>query len=423
MKLLKISLLSLAMVFSLVGTVAFGEEKVSNQSVTISTVFVDDLRVVSQKDNLLDLSFIVNNGAGAHANSRVNLELLNSTKKVVDSYVLSDFFTIEPNSEETKSVTYNAPVGLSGDYTLRLSIGNSSGIPLAANSVKVVFESNSSLVEIVSDSCFLSSSSNSENKVKIDSTLKLEKPEDIILSCQIKNGSSGEVKISPAYETHKNNLYGEILEQKYQKEELVILAGEEKSVSFNIPATLDSGDYVTQVSLDQGRKTHARVITQYSIGEKELVNIKNVSIDKTSYSKGEKMTLSVLWSYVDKEDVSLKMNVSVFDKKGKSCLPSFSEALVSKTTFLSLEKELTSDCNNPNVKVEISNESNEVLAQEDVVFESVKKIDKSLIIDIVILILIIILVVAGIVIFFVKPKNNKKDELKNNENTNNENIQ
>ncbi len=424
MKLLKISLLSLAMVFSLVmAPVVFGEEKASNQSVTISTVFIDDLKIASQKDNVLDLSFIVKNGTGVHANSRVSLELLDSNQKIVDNYIVSNPFTIESDSEEPQGVTYNAPIGLNGNYTIRLSIGNDKGIPLAANTVEAVFENSSSLIELVPDSCFLSPSSNSENKVKIDNILKLEKPENIILSCQVKNGSNGDVKISPVYETHKSNLYGEVLEQKYQKEEFVILTGEEKLVSFNLPATLNSGDYVTQVSLDQGRKTYARVIAKYSIGEKDLVQIKNVSIDKTSYNKGEKMTLSVLWSYVTKEDVSLKMNVSVFNKKGESCLPSFSEAIVPKTTFLSLEKELTLDCNNPNVKVEISNEKDEVLAQEDVVFESVKKIDKSLIVDVVILILIIILVVAGIIIFFVKPKNNKKDELKNNENTNNENIQ
>ena len=253
----------------------------------------------------------------------------------------------------------------------------------------------------------------------IDKTLTLEKSENIILSCQIKNNLKENIELNPVYETHKDNLYGEAIDQKYQKEEIIILADEEKSISLTIPTVSSSGDYVTQVSLKQGNKIYNRMLVKYSIGERELVKIKNISLDKTSYKKGEEMNLSVLFNYLSNKDTSLKMNVSVLDKKGDVCLPSFTEITPSSSTFLSFKKELELDCNDPLVTIKITNESDELLAQKDMVFESIKKIDKTLIIDIVVLALIVILVVAGIIIFFVKPKN-KKEELKNNENINNE---
>jgi len=420
MKLLKISLISFLAVFSLVLSPAvFAEEQKVDESVKVSNIFIDKLNISSQKDNLLDISFVLKNGDGAHAYSKISVELVDFNQKIVDRYVLPDTFTIEPNSEIPNNISYSAPLGLSGDYSLRLLVGNDSGIPLAANSLRVSFNRDSNFIELIPNTCFLASSSNNENKVAIDDTLVLEKAENIILSFQIKNNLKENFKLNPAYETHKDNLYGEIIDQKYQKEEIIISPGEEKSISLIMPTVSDSGNYVTQVSLKQGSKIYNRVLVKYSVGEEESVKIKNISLDKTSYKKGEKMTLAVLFNYLSSKDVSLKMNISVLDKKGNVCLPSFTEIFPSTSTFLSFEKELTSDCNDPHVIVKVTNENDELLTQKDMVFESVKKIDKTLIIDIVVLALIVILVVAGIIIFFVKPKN-KKEELKNNENTNNE---
>ena len=420
MKLLKISLISFLAIFSLVLSPAvFAEEQKVDESVKISNIFINKLSISSQKDNLFDISFVLKNGDGAHANSKTSIELVDSNQKIVDRYVSPKIFTIEPNSEATNNFSYSAPFGLSGDYSLRLLVVNDSGIPLAANSLEVNFNRDSSFIELIPDTCFLVSSSNNENKVAIDKTLTLEKSENIILSCQIKNNLKENIELNPVYETHKDNLYGEAIDQKYQKEEIIILADEEKSISLTIPTVLSSGDYVTQVSLKQGNKIYNRMLVKYSIGERELVKIKNISLDKTSYKKGEEMNLSVLFNYLSNKDASLKMNVSVLNKKGDVCLPSFTEITPSSSTFLSFKKELKLDCNDPLVTIKITNESDELLAQKDMVFESVKKIDRTLIIDIVVLTLIVILVVAGIIIFFVKPKN-KKEELKNNENINNE---
>jgi uncharacterized alpha/beta hydrolase family protein len=105
------------------------------------------------------------------------------------------------------------------------------------------------------------------------------------------------------------------------------------------------------------------------------------------------------------------------DKKGEVCLPEKIEFPVS-TGEISLNGEIIKNCSNPKVLAKIENEKGEVVAQSDLVFQTINK-PQLPVLDIVILVLIIILVVAGIVIFFVKPKN-KKEELKNNENINNE---
>jgi hypothetical protein len=248
--------------------------------------------------------------------------------------------------------------------------------------------------------------------------LTMVSEEPLSLFCLLKNDSQKELVVTPVYEIFKNSIYGEKIAEAQKLEDITLQAEEEKSVSWLMPTPTGANPEVVKIYLESEGVFSNSVFAKYaSVTNTQSTSIKNVFLDKTFYKKGDELSLSLLWfSTLKQEDIVLK--VSITDKKGEECLPEIVQTSPEKGNTIA-KGTMLSKCSNPNVLIKIEDTSGNILAEDSLTFESVRRLDQSSILDIAILALIVILVVAGIVIFFVKPKN-KKEELKNNENINNE---
>jgi hypothetical protein len=243
-------------------------------------------------------------------------------------------------------------------------------------------------------------------------------PEDggLRVSCSVKNNKEEDVNISPIYEIYKDSLYGDLASKGGEDKNEILKAGEEKEIEWILPKMSEAKNYSAKIYIKSGEIYSNSLVLAYSSSESKG-SISNISLDKTFYKKGELVNLSVVW-FSAEEGENFVLKTKILDEKGEECLPETSNSPVSKGK-ITVQEEILKRCKNPVVFAEILDSEGGLIAENSWIFESIRKLDKALIIDIVVLTLIVILVVAGIIIFFVKPKN-KKEELKNNENTNHE---
>jgi hypothetical protein len=424
MKLLKISLLSLATIFSLVFAPAtFAEEEnvpLKTTSYKLSEVKIENLELISQKGNEINFSFVLKGGDRAESGIKYGVSLYPKEEYVkLDEIAYPETLTVEKNSEIKKEVTYQAPNSLEGDYDIRVTTYNNQNITLGiSDRLNITLSPVSKMAKIIPTSCYLYETRDETKTKKQDLNLTMVSDEPLSLFCQLKNESQKELVVTPVYEIFKDSIYGEKIAEAQKFENITLQAEEEKSVSWPMPTPAGTNPEVVKVYLESEGILSNSVFAQYaSVANTKSASIKNIFLDKTFYKKGDELSLSLLWfSTLNQEDLVLR--VSVTNKKGEECLPEIVQTSPEKGSTI-LKGTMLSNCSNPNVLIKIENTSGDLLAEDSLTFESVRKIDQALITDIIVLALIIILVVAGIVIFFVKPKN-KKEELKNNENINNE---
>ena len=425
MKLLKISLLSLAMVFSLVGTVAFGEVVAEKETGSNSFAFplsdVSDIEfsnfeIISQEGNSLNISFSLNNGERTQTGVKYAISLSPKDDYKIgatEEYVYPESLTLDSSSELTRKINYKAPSGvLAGDYFIRVCLKNKDGLFLGLSEYKEVsFNAEGGVVSILEKTCSISGKNLSEKNIIIP------QGEDALISCSVKNNSEEEIKVDSNYEVYLNNLYGELLSKNPDVSETILPAGKETEVIWNIPAVAEA--QTVKIFLSNENISSNKVVVSYSYpaSEKKVSLLNNINLDKTYYRKGDQAVVSFSWINTDFEGQDFVLKASILNKDGEVCLPETTKAPVT-IGKITLTGEIIKKCSDPRVLAKIENKNGEVVAENDLVFQTVNK-PQLPILDLVILILIIILVVAGIVIFFIKPKN-KKDELKNIENNNHE---
>lgn len=426
MKLLKISLISFLVIFSFVLSPAvFAEEQTEeNRSIfSASDIDFSDFEIVSQAGNNFELSFTINNGQRAQSGVRYGV-VLNSkgTSPIIealDEYVYEELLTIESNYSLTKKINYKAPSGLSGDYEIRIFIKNKNGLMLSLSGYKeIALEKSGDSLELTRESCSVVIKGAGEPKQMTlgNETIFVSEEENVSIECLVKNKNQGEVTLTPLYEIYSNSLYGDLIEKELEPTVISLLGEEEKNIIWDLPKPSLSGTYVTKIFLENENIRSNNILFSYRSSNENKVNLlNNISLDKTGYSKGEEATISLIWINPNFNNQEFILKTSILDKKGKVCLPETTKNQIT-TGQITLTGEMVKDCINPRVIAKIENTEGEVIASEDLVFETINKI-KTSILDIVILVLIVILVVAGIIIFFVKPKN-KKEELKNNEEVN-----
>jgi len=422
MKLLKISLISFLAIFSFVlSSAVFAEESeniVRPVFVPVSYITFSQAKVSAVGDQI-NLSFDLINGNDAHSGLKYGVTLKDKTTDLVlDEYVYPGEFTLESNSTISKKLEYKTPGGLNGEYLVRVYLKNKNGLIMGlSEQLDVSLVSEDKITEILTESCFVVISNRPEEPIK-DLQQEFVVPEDggLRVSCSVKNNKEEDVNISPIYEIYKDSLYGDLASKGGEDKNEILKAGEEKEIEWILPKMSEAKNYSAKIYIKSGEIYSNSLVLAYSSSESKG-SISNISLDKTFYKKGELVNLSVVW-FSAEEGENFVLKTKILDEKGEECLPETSNSLVSKGK-ITVQEEILKRCKNPVVFAEILDSEGGLIAENSWIFESIRKLDKALIIDIVVLALIVILVVAGIIIFFVKPKN-KKEELKNNENTNHE---
>lgn len=430
MKLLKIYLLSFLILCSVfVSASVFAEE--SNVVVTQqSGVNIYSSKIISQDKNNINISFDIVNEDQALSGLKYGIQLIKEDPKtgqsIADTYIPNELINLSPNERLNKNIKYIAPQGLNGSYTIFIFAKNESGLTLGLGTAgKVNLVSSSGGVNILSETCSLSVGENSKDKYSLSQGVDIEKTEVLKLTCNAVNTSKEPVSVTPLYETHHRNVYGEIIKDTEGGDSKAISfkAGENKSFTISLPKALAPQAYDVKVSLINNKYRISNSVFAHYVLRGPSATIQTLSLDKDGYLAGDNAKINFSWSpsadsfpgsrFGSGSNLSnVKLDISIVNSEGKDCISSISKALTIGGYNIDLTERIKTECKNPKVTVELKDESGITLDQKVLSFETKTDLTKTGISSNnknTLIVILGILIVVGIALYFINLKK-KQDE-------------
>jgi hypothetical protein len=225
---------------------------------------------------------------------------------------------LSENSNTSKTVVYEAPQYLSGEYSLYLFAGNSSGLALGYSFVgNIKLSASQKSLYIDNNSCSLILDGSGQKKTfALPASPVVSDGQKLSLSCSISNPFINEVKLSPNIETRYQSIYGDVVDTGVISDVFTLKPLEKKTISLKIPTAQNPGTYKASLSFSDGTNDTNTISISYSVYGFSS-NIFNISSDKDFYTRGDVANISTLWSSNAKEVAS--MDVKIHSSRGVNC--------------------------------------------------------------------------------------------------------
>lgn len=436
MKLLKIfSISSFVFVFSLfISTSVFSATPLepsatSSNVVVLATVNIQSYKIVSQKDNVFDISFTLTNRTEVQSGVKYGVQLVGTDLKnrfVADEKIYPESLTLAEGSSVSKAIVYEAPKILSGTYDLLLMVKNQSGFPFGQALLgKVTLKSSIVGLVISQPSCFLQvvGEKNSPH-YSLSEKVDITKDEILRLTCSALNSTDKALSVSPLFEAFYGSTFGADVSQTIgSKETIAFKPKEQKTFSINLPTADTPQTYTVNVKL-AGSDIVSNTINASYILSGPNATIMNLFLDRDYYKKGETATLSLFYNSLknvsidsrikntENAQLNLSVKATILDDKSKACISPINQPLIQKpqSPITEIPVLINKDCLNPNVSITILDDKGNILDQKDfsVKSSSIPAGEKS--ISLVLFFIIGILVVAGIALYYFRNLKKKQNE-------------
>lgn len=353
------------LLFSLLSfSIAIPAFAASSAGVLVATVNIQEATIASQQDNTIRAFFTLTNGEGVQSGVRYGVQLYSETTKgkvLVDEKVYDETLNLAENTSVRKSISYTAPVTLSGSYQLVLISKNAANFPFAIYPLgKVTFTASTKGMVITPDSC----TATLDKKPKVYSlkdTLMLNSPlQIVVLTCVATNTGTAAVSTVPKIVTKERSSYGEIVQTgPVVTSALTFKAGEKKSFSLVLPLAQKPQTYVASLSFVTGDISSNSIPVTYSIPGASAT-ISNLSLDKDFYKRGETAALSLIWSG---STPNISAEVKLMNSLGLNCAKPIEQAVTPATIEVLIP--ITASCRDPHVVVALKDSSGTVLDQKE----------------------------------------------------------
>lgn len=397
MKLLKISSISFLVLYSLLlVTPAFAVEtppvvktttattavKPASNVVVLATVNIQNAKIISQKDNLFNISFSMTNGTGVQTGVKYGVELLSIDPKnqyTADEKVYPESFSLPSGTNFSKSFMYQAPKTLAGTYNLFLVSKNESGLMLGRVSLgKVTLKATLQGIEILPSTCYLQVvGENGSPHYTLTQAVEIAKNETLNLTCNINNTLNNTIDVKPVFETLSQSAYGKVAPQTGGSIEAITIAPKEtKTFTVTLPTVNTPQVYSANVKLTEPTVTSNTINALYTLSGPQAT-ILNLTLDKNSYKKDESAKISLVYTSAGVNPKSRIKNTSALtnfivkatmvNENGKECITPISQALVQdlKNPKVEIPATIKNDCLNPKVSVTLLDDKGNVLDQKD----------------------------------------------------------
>ncbi len=428
LKFFSISFLLLFVVFSPTNTFGADAKITPTKAVIIADVSIHNAKIVFQKENTIKLAFEISNGQGSQVGLHPSVQLIKETPKgqfVVDKYTSPESFSLNSNEGASKQFVYVAPESLNGEYRLLISTINENGLMLGLGFTKnVKLKSTLNTLNIKTDSCYLSiSGAKNNSKYKLFQAVSISSSERLFLNCSVYNPTNLDIEATPTYKVYLRNNIEKVLTPTTKGDIKPILfnAGKTKNIKLTFPKLDKPQEYNISFSLNNNNKKSNSVIAHYIL-EGESATIKNFSLDKASYKKGEKIEMSLFWapSFIlsakdlengKKKGSDVKLEINIVNNKNNKCIKTINQTLInnSKPENIKFSTKAKRNCTDPKVSIILKDSNGNNLDQKNLSFQSKtkgrnKKQDNNIIL------IFEIIVVVGLGIYFInlKKKHNEK---------------
>ena len=392
----------------------------------VSDISILRPKIISQDNGLIKLSFSIINGDNILSGIKYGLSLgekLENGINIIDNKVYDESLTLYQKESILKEIEYQIPSGVFGDFVLYINIRNNNGLPLGtsfAGNINVDLKENS--FAVLHKDCYLSVSSLEDKIFSLNQGVDIKEDEDIILNCKIENFSSNIKTITPEYETHVRNIYGEIVSHSGGDLTSIKLDSlEKKDISLVLPKAQYPQAYDVRISFSDGENYSNSVVAHYVLAG-ESGTLQKISLDKDYYNNGDVANVSFLWapradSFPGSRNGPIPSNYSNFayieikNDKGFSCSELIEKELFTNyaTPYISIPVPVISECVNPTVSIILKNSNGEVLDQEEFFVEtqSIKKLP-----NLYYILIIAVLFIGGFVFFLLRKRKENRNLIK-----------
>ncbi|NTW89298.1 MAG: thrombospondin type-1 domain-containing protein [Candidatus Moranbacteria bacterium] len=252
---------------------SFAAEEKEVDAVVTSDVNVYDVMAERKQPGTYAVSFdIVNNGdTQNNVVTKLDLIKVDGTARVtIDSWVEKEPFQVVKGAKMPKTVEYVAPVFVSGEYELLVSLANISGMTYSiGNAGKIQLNGTGSHALFQSNKCYLSVAGEAgDKKYPLSLGVDIDKSETIVGHCLLTNLSKESLNATYRFDTTWRSAVGQTVSVPDVRNEAVMLAaGEAKEVVFNIPTSSVPQSYNAAISLvnDKGETVSNEVIAHYVV--------------------------------------------------------------------------------------------------------------------------------------------------------------
>ncbi len=410
----------------------FAEEatiKTNSSKVTVvANLNIQEAQVIAQIDNVFNILFFLQNGEGIQAGVKYGVQLIKETDKgqfIMDEYIYPELLAVPSNSRVKKDIIYKAPENISGEYSLFLNAKNKSGLGLGIAYVgKVILSSKTQKAEILPETCYLSvEGEDPQIKYNLSQGVDIDSEENLVINCNIVNSSDKEISVTPIYETHYRNIYGEVVPQKGGDSILVNLkAGENKEVSLILPKAIDPQAYDVILSFDSQGVFSNQVVAHYVLRGLSAT-IQNFSLDKDFYKKDETAHFNLSWAASadsfpgarktgTTDMASITLELSIKDGLLKNCIKPINKVINEnlRDGTVEIQAPVIADCDEMTAALSLRDIDGSLLAAQTLSFDTKIEKDEEDLSSTYAYIILGAIVVIGLVIYFINNKKEKENE-------------
>jgi hypothetical protein len=348
-----------------------------NKAVVLATVNIIGANIVSQKDNTINISFILSNRTGIQTGVNYGIELYDTDSKtpyLVDEKIYEESLTLLENSILNKEVSYTYPKILSGDFNLFITVKNGNSFPFAKVSLgKVTLKASDIGLLISPQTCFTQVLEEKDiPHYNILQKVSINKEQTLKLTCEATNQTDKDLSVSPIFETFNGSSYGSVVSQNnVEKEILIFKSKEKKTFSINLPVGSIPQIYNMNVNLLEGNVKSNTINISYVLNGARA-SIMNLTLNKDNYQKGDNAILSLLYnSSSNQKTENTPLNLSVkaimLNDKGQECIDPINIPLIRniKNPIRELSAVVKTTCSNPNTNITLLDDKGNILDQKD----------------------------------------------------------
>ena len=366
-----------------------------------------------------------NQGNTPQSDIRYGIEILKTTKEgqtLVDTFISPEILTLTPKQLLHKEIQYQIPTYLNGEYDVWAISKTTNGLDLGlGNAGKVNLAQKQTSLTITPDSCLLKIN-NEQPTYNLAQGVDLASNETLTLTCNAQNSSNAQLTIAPVINTFRRSQYGPLVNINYPTPENITFAPQEKKdFSIIITKPTEPQAYDAVISLNQNNLPLAEKIIAHYVLQGQSATIQNISLDKTTYAKGDTITANLFWtpsadsfpnSRIGKgtELPKVTVNLTITNSNDNSCIDAFSQEVTVDKAVSTLTTPAISSCNNPKASITLSSGSKQLDVRS---IESPKSpvqsqtVKTGLSAKRILFIFILVLFVVSLVIIFWKTKGKK----------------
>ncbi len=303
---------------------------------------------------------------------------------IVDEKVYPETLALRAGEILHKKIEYTAPSYVGGTNEVWIIASTSEGTSLANMKVGVTTHTAEAGSVFIS-SCYLTVNEDvAPTQYTLRQGVDIAPVETLTAHCAVKNMGDAK-KLTPTYEIYRRNKFGAKVESipSVSNEPLNIGENEDTLYEFIIPHPSEPQAYDTVVRLTSGNSLVSNAVAIHYVIQGASATIQNISLDKTSYQKGEAAQVKIFWTgsadlFTASRGRGTKSDATTLTgaltSSGQACgeltMP-IAQENTPESRSVHLEVPIGTDCTNPTVVIRILDSQGQVLAEKSVATHSV----------------------------------------------------